>query len=111
MMIARISASPRMVLFCRRIKASAPCLMAFEIFCICGVPVSWLITYLASPTATSSERRLIPSTAIKYCCPDPADSPACNHRARTHGTYGIQTNPPDYDGSYRERNTQGILQT
>ena len=72
--------------------------MALEIFCICGVPVSWLMTYFDNPAATSKDRMLIPRTATRYCCPDPVDSLACSHRASTHESDNIQLNPPDENG-------------
>src|SRR5205823_4176899 len=97
-MTARRRARPRMVWFCRFRNASAPCLMALEIFCICGVPVSWLMTYFDNPAATSKDRMLIPRTATRYCCPDPVDSLACSHRASTHESDNIQLNPPDENG-------------
>src|SRR5690348_4682455 len=98
MITASNRARPRIVWFCRFRNASAPCLMALEIFCICAVPVSWLMTYLDNATAISKDRMLIPSTATRYCCPDPADSLACSHRASTHESDNIRLNPPGYDG-------------
>src|SRR5438876_3083266 len=104
-MTARTRARPRMVWFCRFRNASAPSLMALEIFCICGVPVSWLMTYFDNPVATSKDRMLIPRTATRYCCPDPVDSLAWSHRASAHTLNGIRSNPPDDNG----KKTRGEL--